>query len=208
LSSILSKTESKIGLILLAAGASRRLGKPKQLLELGGKTLLLRSAEAANNSQCDAIVVVLGSNSEGFKGELEELDLENVYNEYWTDGMGSSISAGMKRLLEIEPNLNAAIVMVCDQPFVSSEIIDKLIGKFLDEKKSIVASKYAESFGVPALFERDLFPDLMDLRGTKGAKTLILKYQSLAAFIDFPRGNVDIDSAEDHFKLRKSGFFG
>ncbi len=208
MSSILSKTESKIGLILLAAGASRRLGRPKQLLDFEGTTLIRRSAEAAKNSRCDAIVVVLGSNSESFESELEGLDLDIVYNQFRIDGMGSSIRTGMNRLLETEPDLAAIVIMVCDQPFVSSEIIDKLISKFLDEKKPIVASKYAEIFGVPALFERDLFRDLMDLRGTKGAKTLITKYRGLAAFVDFPKGNVDIDTAEDYSKLLQAGFLG
>jgi molybdenum cofactor cytidylyltransferase len=208
LSLILGNTKSKIGLILLAAGTSRRLGEPKQLLEFGGKTLLRRSAEAAKNSRSDAIVVVFGSNSERFEGELEGLDLEIVCNENWIDGMGSSIRAGLNRLLEIEPALTAVIVMVCDQPFVSSELVDKLIAKFLEEKASIVASKYAETFGVPALFEKELFRELMDLRGTKGAKTLIVIFQGLAEFVDFPKGNVDIDTAEDYSKLLQAGFLG
>ncbi len=145
---------------------------------------------------------------ERFEGELDGLDLEIVNNEYWIDGMGSSIRAGMNRLLEIRNDFKAVIVMVCDQPFVSAEIIDRLIAKFLEEKTSIVASKYSKTFGVPALFERDMFRDLMDLRGTKGAKTLIVKYQGLAAFIDFPEGNIDIDTAEDYSKLLLDGFFG
>jgi molybdenum cofactor cytidylyltransferase len=83
-----------------------------------------------------------------------------------------------------------------------------LIAKFLGEKVSIIASKYAESFGVPALFARDLFPELMDLKGTNGAKNLIVKYQGLAEFVDFPKGNVDIDTAEDYSKLLQAGFLG
>lgn len=207
MSSNLHKTETAIGLVLLAAGASRRLGMPKQLLQFEGKSLLKRAAQVAKNSNCDS-VVVLGSNSELFAHELYESDIEIVFNEYWIDGMGSSIRAGLGKLLELQPNLAAVIIMVCDQPFVSKEIIDGLIEKFLEEKKWIVASKYDESFGVPAIFERELFRDLMDLRGTNGAKSLIEKFQGQAAFIDFPNGNFDIDTAEDYSKLLEAGFFG
>lgn len=203
------KTEKiKAGLIILAAGESARMGKPKQLLQFKGKTLLRHAAKTAIESQVYSIVAVLGANAEILQNELDNLDLEIVFNEDWKKGMSSSIRAGLKRLLEKTEDLQAVVITVCDQPFVSAEIIDNLLEKYMETRGLIVASRYAETLGVPALFDKRLFTELLNLTERGGAKTLIGRFQDKAVSIDFPAGNCDIDTPEDYSDLAGAGFLG
>src|SRR5690349_780585 len=110
--------ENKIGLIILAAGASTRLGTPKQILKFKGETLLRRIAREATSSVCRPVVVVLGCEFERLKCELTNLDVHIIENSEWEEGMASSIRAGIKKLLEINGSAEAVVLTVCDQPFV------------------------------------------------------------------------------------------
>lgn len=203
------KTEKiKAGLIILAAGESTRMGKPKQLLEFKGETLLRLIAKTAIKSACDWIVVVLGANAQMFQEELDGLKLQIVHNKDWKKGMSSSIKAGLKRLLEKTEDMQAVVITVCDQPFVSARIIDNLLEKHLETNALIVASHYAETLGVPALFDKRLFAELLNLTERGGAKTLIEKFQDKAVSIDFPAGAFDIDTPEDYSDLAGAGFLG
>ncbi|HEX9963323.1 MAG TPA: nucleotidyltransferase family protein, partial [Pyrinomonadaceae bacterium] len=155
-------TSSSLGLILLAAGASRRLENfPKQLLEFRGKTLLRRAAENALASKCAKVCVVLGANAERLKREIDDLPVEIVVNENWADGMSASLKCGLGKLLEAEPNLSAAVVTLCDQPLIDSAIINRLAEVFSSTRNQIIAAEYAETIGVPAIFARSTFDELM-----------------------------------------------
>lgn len=201
--------EIKAGLMILCAGESARMGEAKQLLLFRGETLLRRAARnATESSACRPVVAVLGARAEMLEDELHGLELEIVYNENWKKGMSSSISAGLKRLLEKEENLQAVVIMVCDQPYVSAQIIDELIEKYRQTNALIAASRYAETLGVPALFDRKLFTELANLTGRGGAKALIKKYLRQSVSIDFPAGSVDIDTPEDYSSLAADGFLG
>ena len=123
-------SKAKIGGLLLAAGGSSRLGQPKQLLQFEGKTLIRRAAETLVISQCDPIVVVLGAEIEGFNSEIADLRVDICINENWQTGMSSSIISGLGSLLEIEPELDAVVITLCDQPYVNSADIDILITAF------------------------------------------------------------------------------
>lgn len=195
---------SKIGLILLAAGASSRLGNsPKQLLEFRGKTLIRRAAENALASACGKICIVLGANAQRIKGEINDLPVEIVANENWDSGMNSSLKCGLKKLLELESNLSAAVVMLGDQPLIDSKIIDRLIEAFFKTEKTIVASEYAETVGVPAIFARSTFDELMSLSADGGAKQIIKKYAASAGKISVPEAAFDVDTREDYENLLK-----
>ncbi len=198
----------KAALIILSAGESARMGKPKQLLQFQGKSLLKRAANTAIASKIETIAVVLGANAKIFQKELDGLNLEIVSNEDWKSGMSGSIRAGLKRLLETDENLEAIVIMVCDQPFVTAEIIDNLVEKYRQTKALIVASRYAETLGVPALFDKKLFGELLNLNEKSGAKKLIKKFLSQTASIDFPAGKFDIDTPEDYSDLLGAGFLG
>jgi molybdenum cofactor cytidylyltransferase len=185
---------SHIAILLLAAGSSSRFGSPKQLLPYKGRALIRHLTEVALESNADQTYVILGSNSERMLSELRLLSLRIVENSAWKEGLASSIRAGVRAL----PNdVDAAIIMLADQPFVSREILNALIEKHRTSDKPIVASEYAGTVGVPALFARSLFPELLKLRGDRGAKAVIQRHENDVAGIAFPQGEVDIDRQTD-----------
>jgi molybdenum cofactor cytidylyltransferase len=194
---------SNIALIILAAGNSSRLGKPKQLVVFNGETLLERIAREALESVCSPIIVVTGNDSETFRQRLKSYRLQIVENEHWQQGMGSSISLGIERLIETKADLDGVVLCVCDQPFVTAETINNLVRVFQEQKSKIIASEYGDVLGVPALFDKSLFTELADLDGKTGAKKIIEKYRGETFALDFPEGEIDVDTKEDLEKLRK-----
>ena len=186
----------KIGGLLLAAGGSSRLGRPKQLLQFHGKTLLRRAAETLADSVCDPIIIVLGAEIDGSKSEIADLRLHVVVNDDWQAGMSSSIKAGLKGLLNIEPNLAAVVITLCDQPYVIANQIGLFTTEFHNTRADIIAAKYGETTGVPALFSHEMFDKLLCLEGDKGARELIRNTNSLVT-IKLGEGAFDIDTLRD-----------
>ena len=158
----------KIGIVILAAGGSTRFGASKQLLKLEGRSLLRRAVDAAISPRCCNIVVVLGEDHRNSEDEISTLPVEIVVNNDWQSGISSSINLGLKKILDDEPELAAVIFMLCDQPFVNSDTISRLIDAYGSTQKPIVASRYDGTLGVPALFDREMFPELLDLQGYRG----------------------------------------
>lgn len=198
----MDETNKKIGVIILAAGESKRLDYfPKQLLKFNGKTLLRNAVENALNSTADLVCVVLGANAEKLKPEIQDLQVETVINENWADGMASSLQNGLRKLLEIEPDLDAVCITLCDQPLINSEIINQLIDKFSTGKSLIIASEYTETVGVPAIFASSLFNELLALKSSEGAKKIILKHPESVQQISVPEAAFDIDTKEDFENL-------
>lgn len=185
-----------IGLIILAAGGSSRMGTPKQLLLHRGRNFLSYIVEAAISSMCHPIVVVLGANAERLKSEVSAFPVQVVENTRWTEGMSSSIAVGMQAL--VNQNIEGVVITLCDQPFVSTQIIDQLIAAYRLTGKSIVASEYAGTLGVPAFFSRAFFPELMTLGATEGAKHLIRRHSDQVFSVPFPEGEIDIDTPTDY----------
>ncbi|MBC7899737.1 MAG: nucleotidyltransferase family protein [Saprospiraceae bacterium] len=144
----------RIGCLVLAAGASLRLGSPKQLLIYDGKTLLRRSVETAINAGFKPVIVVLGSEIERSRSEISGLDVKIHINEDWESGMSSSIKAGLEHLLKIEPEIDGVLITLCDQPKVSSEHLNLFVEKFEVTKASIIAAQYEGVAGVTALFSK------------------------------------------------------
>jgi molybdenum cofactor cytidylyltransferase len=194
-------SSTSVGIIILAAGASSRLGVPKQLLKLGGETLIHRVAREALSSVCRPVIMVVGGRAEHYKSELAGLHVSFVANPNWRLGMGTSVKAGLKRLLEIEKSPDAVVLAVCDQIFVTSRVINQIVETYMAGKSDIVASAYNETLGVPALFSRNLFPDLENMDGAHGAKQVINKMGANVAALPFPKGAVDIDTPEDAAKF-------
>jgi len=191
-----------IGAVILAAGESSRLGQPKQLLRFQGKTLVRRMVEAASDADCSPIAVVLGSDFERIKEELNDNPGAVVENAEWRSGIGSSIRAGVRRLIDDAPDLEAILLLVCDQPFVDATSIKKLSAIRDETKKQIVASRYAETLGVPAMFGRSCFQELLSLHDGTGAKSIILRDPGRVGEFPFPDGAIDIDTAADSEKLK------
>ncbi|XGV96632.1 MAG: NTP transferase domain-containing protein [Leptolyngbya sp. BL-A-14] len=191
-----------VGLILLAAGASTRMGSPKQLLPYRGRSLLRYMAEVALASNCDPIVVVLGANSDRIRPTIADFPLHIIENNQWSEGMGGSIRTGVEQITRINQQLDAMMVMLCDQPFVTASSLHQLIEAYQLHRSQVVASAYANILGVPALFSRALFPDLLSLTADVGAKVLIQQYRDQVYAVPFPEGMIDLDTPEDYQQIR------
>ena len=194
-------SELKIGGMLLAAGGSSRLGQPKQLLQFQGKTLLRRAAETLAGSACEPIVVVLGAETEQSRAEIADLHVQVVINNDWKSGMSSSIKTGLAVLLIEGPALDALVITLCDQPNVISGDIDALCKAFRMYQTPIVAADYGDFAGVPALFSFELFNDLLELAGDKGARDLIRVRSKNVTRIKLELAAIDIDTPDDLKRL-------
>ena len=191
----------KIGAVILAAGESSRFGRPKQLVQFRGKSLVRRVVDAAKDANCSVIVVVLGSKREQIERELKETDAIVAENQNWRRGIGSSIRVGVESAVNQAPGIEAIVLLTCDQPFVKTDTIERLIVMREKTKKAIVASSYSETLGVPALFDRSCFQELLSLPDDSGAKSIILSNHERVAELLFPEGKIDIDTAADYEKL-------
>jgi molybdenum cofactor cytidylyltransferase len=188
---------STTGIVILAAGNSSRLGQPKQLLPYRGKTLLNHTATEALNAALHPVVVVTGAFHAEISDGLHNQPLETIFNPAWEEGMASGIVAGLTKILSVNPDVNAVIIAVCDQPFISTALLLQLISTHDSSGKGIIASAYADSVGTPVLFSHPYFAKLLRLSGTEGAKKLLKQYPTDLATIDFPNGHIDIDTAKD-----------
>lgn len=189
------------GIIILAAGASSRLGEPKQNLVYKGRSLLQNAIDAALGSACRPVIVVLGANEKFIRPNIETEYIQIFCNLGWREGMSSSIRLGIQNLLQLNPGIKQVILMVCDQPFVNSGLLNMLIAKQAETGKSIIASSYNETVGTPVLFGKSFFMELQMLRGQQGAKKLFSKYKKFLSTISFPSGATDIDIIEDYQSL-------
>ena len=197
-SSLVDRTTSAdVGAVILAAGASARMGRPKQALEFRGQTLLRRAVLAALEAGCRPVIVVTGAHSAASREQLRGLGVREAENDRWESGMGSSVAAGIRALVEADAEVAAAVLMVCDQPFVSASVLAELVAAHRSTGKPIVASRYGGGCGVPALFGRGLFEELAELGASGGAKAVIHRHSSEAHLVDFALGEVDVDTPED-----------
>lgn len=193
---------SSVGLLLLAAGSSSRLGRSKQLLRFEGQSLLRRAAEAAVGSGCSPVVVVLGAQAEAHRSELEGLPVQPVLNPHWEQGMGSSLRCGMQALGQA-PGVEAVVVAVCDQPHVRAEHLAALVQAWRTQGQPMVASQYAGTVGVPALFHRSLFAELAALPPQAGAKVVLQRQPTQVTLWPLPEAAVDVDTPEDAERLSR-----
>ena len=194
---------NEIAAVILAAGASSRFARPKQLVQFRGKSLLRRIVDAAAEAKCSPVVVVIGSETEKTREELAGTSAIAVQNNDWQRGIGTSIQAGVKGVIDNAtkvskpPLLEAIVLLTCDQPFVEGQTIRELIALYKKMKKAIVASSYSDTLGVPALFDRSCFAELLALDDDSGAKPIILSKRDRVAEFPFPEGKIDIDTVED-----------
>jgi molybdenum cofactor cytidylyltransferase len=192
------RQNNQVAAVILAAGASTRMGTPKQLLQWQGRSLLRSITETAIAANCSPVIVVLGAYSDRIQAEVIDLPVQVVNNPEWQTGMGSSIRMGIQALLDLNMDVKAAILLLCDQPFVSPQIIQQLRSIYDATHQSIVASSYQDTIGVPALFDRQLFSELLELNQLEGAKTLIQRHLNAVETIDFPQGSIDLDTPKDY----------
>ncbi len=197
-------TDFNIAIIILAAGSSSRLGKPKQLLPYQNQTLIKHSVKTALQTFAKAVVVVTGFLHEELVGEIGSEITKIVHNPDWQEGMGSSIRTGIKSLKQLNNFLqfDAVLVMLCDQPLIAAEHLNQLITQFYGDKRSMItATSYAETQGVPAIFDKSLFATLEVLPGNRGAQWLFKNHQEQLDCVAFEGAVVDVDTEEDYLKL-------
>lgn len=193
--------KSTIAIMVLAAGASTRMGTPKQLLLYQGRSFLQSITEIAIASVCQPVVVVLGANAEQIHPQIKQLPVKVVHNLDWAWGMSSSIKSGIELLNNLPEKIEAVVITLCDQPFVSHQIINQLVDTYYSTKKPIIACEYAGTLGVPALFSQRFFSELAALKETSGAKRVINNNLNEVFSMPFSLGDIDIDTPKDYEQL-------
>ncbi|MDJ0645110.1 MAG: nucleotidyltransferase family protein [Flavobacteriaceae bacterium] len=189
---------SKIGILILAAGSSSRMGEPKQLLPYRHTTLLGWAIEQAQASKADEILCVLGARAEEIETAVKGYGVKTIYNRNHKKGLSSSIISGVKELVDRD----ALLIMLADQPLVTSYYLNSLIYQYFEHPKNIISSTYGASLGVPAIFPQQYFDQLLDLKGDKGAKSLLNECASDVIKVS-GINLIDVDLPEDYNKLKK-----
>jgi molybdenum cofactor cytidylyltransferase len=197
----MSPSSKRIGAVILAAGGSSRFGQPKQLIPFRGKSLVRRIIDAACEAGCSPVVAVIASKDPKLHSELDRAGILIAQNNQWQRGIGSSIRCGIETLTNSSPDVEASVLLVCDQPAVDARVIQRLVALYETTGKSIVASSYADTLGVPVLFTRSVFQELLSLDDEAGAKSIVLRNRERVASLSFPEGQIDVDTWEDWEKL-------
>ena len=189
--------------ILLAAGGSSRFGSSKQFLKFEGEPLLRRSLHALLNSHVQRVIAVLGANHEYCRAHMDDLPVECIVNRRWRDGMAGSIILGLEAALRVEPQLDAVVIALCDQPHMTSRLINEIIALHHETGVGKIASVYGEAQGLPAFFNKPHFLELLSLKGDESARSLLRGDD--VALVSFPEGSVDIDTREQYQELVSAG---
>ena len=183
-----------VALVILAAGDSSRLGRPKQLVRVLGTTLLRRAAVTACASRAADVIAVFGYDSRVMHAELEGLRARVLENPDWREGISSSVRAAVRGLL---PVTDGVLFVTCDQPRLTVDHLNALIDAFERAPDSPVASGYGGTAGVPVLFPRALFGELLSLEGDRGAQRVALAHERDLVVIPWPDGTFDVDTPPD-----------
>ena len=192
----------RFGVVILAAGASTRMGTPKQLLEVEGRPLLVRAVEAALASAAWPVVVVLGAHAEKIRPVLARLPVLIAENPAWAEGMAASIRTGITTLSQFSRALDGALIALCDQPAFSADNIAQLVAAQRATGRTIAAARFNRRHAAPALFLREHFATLATLTGEEGARALLKAEPSRIASVDLPALAVDLDTPADVSALK------
>ena len=187
--------------IVLAAGRSSRLGRPKQLLPLGGEPLLRHTLRAILASSLDDILVVTGHEAEAVQAAIADLPVRIVLNPDYALGQSTSVLAGLRAL---PPETGAAMFLLGDQPGIAPTTIDALIQTWRETHAPVVVPSYTDGFGNPVLFDRLSFPELKSLEGDRGAISIVRSYRQrgqLASVQVASPAPSDVDTEEDYAAL-------
>lgn len=186
--------------VLLAAGASSRMGQPKQLLTYQGQTLLRRAAETALAAGCQPLIVVTGALHHELAAEVADLPVRLVRNDIWEAGMGTSIGVGVQAAEEAAPEAPAVLVLLSDQPLITAEHLRQLLAAW-QQSGLPVATAYADTVGVPAVFGRVVWPQLLALPAAAGAKPLLQRLGDELGTVPCPAAALDVDTPEQYRQL-------
>lgn len=199
---VLPDQRQPIAAIILAAGASTRMGRPKQLLDWGGRPLVRLAAEQALAARLDEVLVVVGGASDAVAAALAGLPLRIVANLDYAAGQSTSLRVGVAAL---DPSVEAAIIMLGDQPFVTAAIVERLVAEWHATRAPIIAPLYRGRRGNPVLFARAIFPELLAIAGDQGARGILSAHAQDVRLVPFDddRPLADIDTPEDYERLTR-----
>jgi molybdenum cofactor cytidylyltransferase len=187
-----------IAILVLAAGGSTRMGSPKQLLEIEGKSLIRRTCELALDLNPSIIAAVLGNAFFAISQEIKGLPIMLVENANWEQGMASSLRTGIKALSKSTANFDAVLMLLCDQPLVNQDYLDRLVRTYRSEALPAAASAYNNILGVPVIFDWEVLRQFASEDGDHGARFLLkdLVKKNQVTSLDFPEGAIDLDTPE------------
>ncbi|HLF28497.1 MAG TPA: nucleotidyltransferase family protein [Anaerolineae bacterium] len=192
--------------ILLAAGASQRLGRPKQLLEWNGQPLIAHAARTALAARLDPVIAVIGYRAGDMRAALLQTPVTLVENPRWPEGMSTSLHAGVRALpAEVE----AAIMLLVDQPRISPAHLRAIVEAYQTSGKRIVSPAFQGRRASPTLFDRSLFEQLLSITGDTGGRSIVTANPHLAATIEIENelDVLDIDTLEDWQRIASNGHF-
>jgi len=192
--------KGKIGIVILAAGDSRRLGQPKQLLPWNQGTILEYIVNVALALSVEPVFVVLGAEQKRIRSVLPR-SVRIIVNPYWPEGVASSIREGVLTLEKLYPESQGVLFLSCDQPLVAVGHLSKMLTLFRQSDRTIMAASYAGTVGIPVIFSRGWFPKLRQLTGDQGAKVLLTKYPDDLATMSLPEAQWDIDDWETYRQI-------
>ncbi len=181
-------------MVILAAGASSRMGYPKQLLPWKETTLLGYAIEQGVNSNADSIFVVLGANFKSITDKIDNHKITIIENSNWSLGMGSSIACAMEYIKRKNIHFNAILFTLVDQPLIEFNHFNILINSFLINNNNIIATQIKSRAGVPAIFGLSYFKALSNLNKDIGAKEIIAANMNDVLMVKTENLNVDIDT--------------
>jgi len=200
----------QVAAIVLAAGASTRYGQPKQLLPVGGKTMLQHVVDVVLASPVDQIIVVLGHRAGEIGANVRQglptaadKSPDIVINEEWEAGLSTSVQAGLRA---IRSDIQVALFVLADQPAITPGIIAALLGRYHETGAPIVVPTYEGKRGNPALFDRSLFAELMKVRSDQGGRQLIDRYANRTEKVEVGSEAVlvDVDTEEDYQRFKEA----
>lgn len=192
---------SKVTILILAAGSSSRMGKIKQLLPWKDSTLLEHSIKIAKLSKASEVLVVLGSNAKLIKENIKTDNVSFLENTNWELGLGTSISCGVNFLMHNNKDTDAILVLLADQALIDTEYLNEMIDRFTSNKIDLIATRYGDKIGVPALFKQIYFTDLQNLDGDQGAQLLLKKFEDKVVSMNPVGKTFDVDTLVDYNKL-------
>ncbi len=197
------RKDSRVSAVVLAAGMSSRMGSIKQLLPLGGRTLIENVLKNLRESQVDEIVLVLGFSADTIRVTIALDGVKVIVNEAYREGMGTSVRTG---IAQVSAEADAALVVLADQPFVQPGTIDQLISVYRKQKPQIVIPVYQGFRGNPVLLDRSVFPELLALAGDIGCRAIFGGHTEniLKAPVDDIGVLLDIDTPVDFEKLQQA----
>jgi molybdenum cofactor cytidylyltransferase len=192
-----------VAAIIVAAGSSSRLGRAKQLLIVDGEPMLQRAIRVARDAGASPVFVVLGAHREAIEQAVDFSHASIVFNPEWPEGIASSIRAGVRFLENNAPDATGALLMTCDQPRITPANLRTIIDTFQSQSApAVTASSYAGVCGIPAIFPPVAYPDLLALRGDKGARSLFSAPPWPLIAVPLAGGDIDIDRPEDMEALK------